>query len=101
MNYTGLIQKLSAKYHLRQSFSKKLLNTIIAEISQELITGQRVNLRQFGSFTPLTRPPRKYYDPKTKKVKTKPAHKTLTFRPSQQLLKQLVTKPNKTEKISA
>ncbi len=98
MNYHGLIQKLSIKYHLRQSFAKKLINSIIAEISQEFLAGKRVKLRQFGSFTPITRPPRNYYDPKAKKVKTKPTHKTLIFRPSPRLLKQLATK---LDKISA
>lgn len=96
MNYRDLIQKLSSKYHLRQSFAKKLLNTIITKIIQELLAGQKINLRQFGSFAPITRPPRKYYDPKTKKLKTKPAHQDIIFRPSPQLLNQLATKLNKT-----
>ena len=87
MNYKELTQEISAKFHLRLSFSKKLLTLICDEITQELRTEKRVYLRGLGVFHPINRPARRYYDPRTKRIKIKPAYKDIVFRPAKTLLK--------------
>ncbi|MBI4739570.1 HU family DNA-binding protein [Candidatus Woesearchaeota archaeon] len=89
MNYQDLTQKISAKFHLRRSFSKKLLDLISSEITQELRREKRVYLRALGVFHPIQRPARRYYDLKTKKIKIKPSHKDIVFRPGKHLLRQI------------
>lgn len=89
MNYQDLTQKISAKFHLRRAFSKKLLDLICSEITQELHREKRVYLRALGVFIPIQRPSRRYYDLKTKKIKIKPSHKDIIFRPAKPLLKQI------------
>ena len=89
MNYQELTQKISAKFHLRRSFSKKLLDLISLEITQELRREKRVYLRALGVFHPIQRPARRYYDLRTKKIKIKPAHKDVVFLPGKYLLRQM------------
>jgi len=91
MNYQELTQKISAKFHLRLSFSKKLLDLISLEITQELRREKRVYLRALGVFHPIQRPARRYYDLRTKKIKIKPAHKDVTFQPGKYLLRQIAS----------
>lgn len=87
MNYHELTQKISTKFHLRHSFSKKLLDLICGEITQELYREKRVYLRPLGVFAPIQRPARRYYDLRTKKIRIKPSHKDIIFRPAKLLLR--------------
>lgn len=95
MNHNDLSKKISSKLYLRRSFSKKVLNLIYDEITQELQKGNRVYLRALGAFHPIERPARRYYDPKTKEIKTKPSHKDIKFNPAKNLLKKIKTKKTK------
>lgn len=90
MNHKELTQKISSKFRFKLSFSEKLLNQIYTEITQELLRKKRVYLRALGTFNSLHRPARRYYDPKTKKIKTRPAYDDVIFRPAKQLLKKFV-----------
>jgi len=92
MNHNDLSKKISSKLYLRRSFSKRVLNLIYDEITQELQKGNRVYLRALGAFHSIERPARRYYDPKTKKIKTKPEHKDIKFNPAKNLLKKIKTK---------
>lgn len=89
MNYNDLVQKISFKCHLRPAFSKKILDQICDEITQELRTGKRIYLRPLGVIIPINRPARRYYDPRIKKIKIKPGHKDIIFRPAKSLLKKI------------
>ncbi len=90
MNHKELTKKISLKFHLRLYFSEQLLNQIYTEITQELLRKKRVYLRKLGTFNSLHHPVRRYYDPKTKKFKTRPAYDDVIFRPAKQLLKKFV-----------
>jgi nucleoid DNA-binding protein len=89
MNRQQLAQKISDKFYLRLSVSQKVLDLICTEIGKELRAGERVYLKKLGAFHSITRNARRYYDPKTGKIKTKPAHKDIIFRPGKQLLRQI------------
>mgnify|MGYP001613909796 CR=1 FL=1 len=89
MNHHELAQKISDKLYLRLSLSKKILDLISSEIAKELSAGERVYLRELGAFHSVNRPAKRYYDIKTKKIKIKPAHKDVIFRPGKHLLRQI------------
>ena len=89
MNHQQLAQRISHQLYLRLSLSKKTLDLICSEIAIELSAGERVYLRKLGAFHPVNRPAKRYYDIKTKKIKIKPAHKDVIFRPGKHLLRQI------------
>lgn len=89
MNRRELARRISDKLHLRLYISEKALDLICTEIAKELRAGRRVYLKKLGAFHPLNRPAKRYYDIKTKKTKTKPAHKDVIFRPGTYLLRQI------------
>lgn len=89
MNHHELAQKISNELYLSLSLSKKTLDLICSEIAKELSAGERVYLRKLGAFHPVNRPARRYYDIKTKKIKIKPSHKDVIFRPAKHLLRQI------------
>lgn len=95
MNRHQLAQKISTKTYLRLSFSKRLLDLICDEIAKELRAEERVYLEKLGAFHPVSRPAKRYYDIRTKKIKIKPAHKDVTFRPGKYLLGQIATAKKK------
>jgi nucleoid DNA-binding protein len=98
MNRHELAQKISDKLYLRLSLSKRTIDLISSEIAKELSTGERVYLRKLGAFHPINRPAKRYYDIKTKKIKIKPSHKDVIFRPGKYLLRQ-IAKPKKNSGI--
>lgn len=89
MNRRELAQRISDKFYLRLSLSKEILDLICAEMGRELGKGERVYLRKLGSFHSITRRARRYYDIKSRKIKTRPAHKDVIFRPGRDLLRRI------------
>ena len=89
MNGNELSINLSKKLHLRKSFSQQIITMILDEISKELRNEGRVYLQKLGAFHTIKRPARRWYDPRSKKIKTKPARKDVIFYPSKILLRNI------------
>lgn len=66
MNKKDLIEKL-AKHTLTKNDAKKFLDIIFDEIKYSLISGEKVVIKNFGSFVPKFYKSKKMYDPKKKK----------------------------------
>ncbi len=65
MTKSQLIARLSKRFpHLYQRDIETLVNTILGEISQGLIDGNRIELRGFGAFSIRKRLPRMARNPK-------------------------------------
>lgn len=65
MTKSELILRLSKRFpHLYQRDVEKLVNTILDNISDTLVTGGRVELRGFGAFSVRKREARKARNPK-------------------------------------
>lgn len=65
MTKSQLIAKLSKSFpHLYQRDIETLVNTILGEISQGMVDGDRVELRGFGAFSIRKRDPRTARNPK-------------------------------------
>jgi integration host factor subunit beta len=66
MTKSELIKRLSAKFpHLSAQDVDLLVNTVLGEISEAIITGRRIELRGFGAFSVRKRESRKARNPKT------------------------------------
>jgi nucleoid DNA-binding protein len=89
MNRDDLLRKLSERFHLRRSFVKKIIGLAWEEIIKELAADKRVCLHELGVFKPVIYPPRKWYNPITKKIETLPSHRSIKFKPSKSVLKKL------------
>ena len=89
MNRNDLAKRISSKLYLRLYVSKTVLDIICTEIAKELKKEERVYLNKLGAFHTIKRPARKYYDPRIRKIRIKPAHKDVVFRPSKQFLRNI------------
>lgn len=65
MTKSELIEKISAKQQLSVKDVELAIKTIIEHMSQSLATGERIEIRGFGSFSLHYREPRKGRNPKT------------------------------------
>ncbi len=83
------IEKALAKKlpNLSKTTITNTLSLIIESIIESLEMDERVEIRGFGSFTKKYIRPRKFVNPKTKKVKYIGETATVNFKPSKSLIK--------------
>lgn len=81
-----LIEQLAAKLtHLPEKQVAEAVNQILELMCQALVSGQRIEIRGFGSFCLHHRPPRNAHNPKTgEKVVTKDKY-SAHFKPGKEL----------------
>lgn len=89
MNQRTLARALAREFFLTQTETAALLRSLTTRLAQALAAGERVHLIHFGSFHPILRAAKKVRHPKTGKMVTIPAHKTITFHPATSLEKVL------------
>jgi integration host factor subunit beta len=86
MNRTDLIDVLAGE---QQQLTKRdvelAVKTILEQMSDELATGERIEIRGFGSFSLHYRPPRVGRNPKTRKSVALPARYASHFKPGKEL----------------
>jgi len=86
MTKSELIRALAKKHpHLFQKDTTALIDTILSEITDALSSGDRVELRGFGSFSVRERKPRQARNPKTNEVVNLPSRKVTYFRAGKEL----------------
>ncbi len=51
MNKAGLIQELVKREHISQKVAKTVVDTIFEEMKRALVSGNRIEIRGFGSFS--------------------------------------------------
>ncbi len=90
MTKSELIARLAERYP--QLVAKDVdiaVKTILDAMSDALATGQRIEIRGFGSFSLHYRPPRKAHNPKTgEKLVTNPKY-AVHFKPGKELREQV------------
>lgn len=89
MSYERFAKEISRQFLHNHEQSERLLRFLFKELSRSLATPFPITFRGFGTFKRATLPPRRYYDINTRRIKTRPARKTVQFLPSPQLLKNL------------
>jgi integration host factor subunit beta len=71
--------------HLSEKKINAAANLIMEQLSQSLISGQRIEIRGFGSFCLHHRPPRQAFNPKTGKRVMTDAKAIPHFKPGKTL----------------
>jgi len=84
--YAGSIAK---KFNLTRAESKRIIQHLIEQIAQDIIEGDRVYFRGFGSFKKVKRPAKKYRNINTGKIDSAPARMDVDFGPDKTLLRKL------------
>lgn len=82
MNNADLAVALSAKHGVTQKLAKEYVDTIVSNISDALIRGDEVSLKDFGKFKVADKPSRLGRNPATGEQITIAASKKASFTPS-------------------
>ena len=86
MTKSDLIERLSAKYqHLSAKDVEVAIREILEQMADTLQSGDRIEIRGFGSFSLHYRAPRVGRNPKTGEEIPITARRVVTFRPGQKL----------------
>jgi integration host factor subunit beta len=86
MTKSELIEKLAAEQrHLSQTDVDLAVRTIIEQMSSALASGERIEVRGFGSFSLHFRPPRMGRNPKTGESVALPGKHVPHFKPGKEL----------------
>ena len=95
MTKTELLKEVAVSEKLCLFTTTKALDGILRVIKQALAKGDTVFIRGFGTFQPFECKERPVRDFKTGKPVTIPAHKSVKFRVSKDLVKSLNTEAGK------
>lgn len=86
MTKSELIESLARKQsHLAYKDVELAVKSLLEQMSQALATGQRIEIRGFGSFSLHYRPPRVGRNPKTGDSVTLPGKYVPHFKPGKEL----------------
>ena len=86
MTKSELIEALAKKQsHLAYKDVELAVKSLLEQMSQALATGQRIEIRGFGSFSLHHRPPRVGRNPKTGESVTLPGKYVPHFKPGKEL----------------
>jgi len=86
MTKSELIESLAKKQvHLAYKDVELAVKSLLEQMSQALATGQRIEIRGFGSFSLHFRPPRVGRNPKTGDSVTLPGKHVPHFKPGKEL----------------
>ena len=89
MNTTDIIKSISKKNNISQVLAKRLLTSHIENIAQQLVSGNRVILKGFGSFSVKEVKARKAWIPSKKVFQNIAAKNALKFHPANQLKQEM------------
>lgn len=86
MTKSELIDKLSDEHHLlNKKDAESVINLIFSGIGDALATGDRVEIRGFGSFSVRERDAREARNPKSGELVSIPSRKTPFFKTGKEL----------------
>ena len=89
MSFRTYAGSIANKFNLTRAESKRIIQHLIEQIAQDIIEGDRVYFRGFGSFKKVKRPAKKYRDMNTGKIESAPARMDVDFSPDKTLLRKL------------
>ena len=91
-----LIEKISQKQkHLQPKDIELAVKSVIEQMSDALSTGERIEIRGFGSFSLHFRPPRIGRNPKTGESVSLPGKHVPHFKPGKELRERVNKEPIK------
>jgi len=63
----AVINRLSESHDMSKIESERVLRTVFESVAEQLADRGRFHIAEIGSVTIATRPPRRYFNPRTKK----------------------------------
>ena len=86
MNRSEIIDELAAKFgHLTKGDTEFAVNTILDAMADALVSGHRIEIRGFGSFSVARRPPRIGRNPRNGESVAIPEKRVVHFKPGKAL----------------
>ena len=85
-NKSDLSEKISRSLNLSSSLASDYLVQLFGTLSSSIALRNRAEFRDFGTFVKKTIRPRKFINPKTKKISFLGETHTILFSPSKNLL---------------
>jgi integration host factor subunit beta len=85
MNRADIVNRLSEQSNLSQKLAKLVVDTIIDTIRKAIISGERVEIRGFGSFSLRSYKPYKGRNPKNGEIVEVPAKRLPYFKVGKEL----------------
>jgi integration host factor subunit beta len=86
---SALVERLASTVGISEQNAAAVLSTMLESVAQALCRGDRVELRDFGSFTARQHQAREARNPKTGDPVHVPAKKSVHFNAGRQLLRAL------------
>ena len=87
MTKADIVEKVSEQTGFTKVETDYIFNTILDTIKNSLENGERIEIRGFGTFSKKYIRPRKFVNPKTKKISYLGETATMHFKPSKLLVK--------------
>ena len=85
INKKDLVEVVAEEGHLSKKDSRVAVDLVFDLMEKSLLSGQEVNVTNFGVFTPKTKQERDGTDPRNHKRIVIKKKNTIVFRPSKQL----------------
>lgn len=90
MKRSDIIRSIQVQFkNLRQKDAALILDAVVRGLTDEIKSGNRIELRGFGVFMPRVRAAKAAYNPRTGKIMKLTAGRTILFRPSPELTKRM------------
>ena len=94
MNQGEMVERLAWEFNLPKAEARRILKFFLEEMKKDLMVGERVYFRGFGSFEKVKREEREVRHPQTGEMMTIPEHYTVKFNPSEELEEMVGEKEN-------
>jgi len=89
MNTSNLVAKLADKWDMSKAETRRLLDTIVEKLNDNLANGTAFTIPELGTFGTKTRDERESYNPHYEQYMKLPPKRTVEFSPSKSLQEDL------------
>jgi integration host factor subunit beta len=90
MKRSDIVRSIQVQFkHMRPADADAILDTLTNQLIDSISTGDRIEIRGFGTFQPRVRAAKTGYNPCTGKPMHLDAGKTILFKPSRELTKKM------------
>ena len=90
MKRSDIVRSIQVKFNnMRVADAAAIVDTVADHMVEAVATGNRIEVRGFGTFQPRKRATKIGYNPSTGKPMPLPANTTILFKPSRELTKKM------------
>lgn len=90
MKRSDVIRTIQVQFkNMRSSDAMAMVDTVVDTMKDAVANGDRIEIRGFGTFQQRVRATKTGYNPSTGKTMVLPANKTILFKPSRELTKNM------------